>query len=229
MGESKFEKNLREKFEERRIEPSLQAWKKLESGLKKSNPKNKKYWVFYVAAGFVGILILTTFFLNRNVGVENQIVIIENPQPKKSSETVSEIEGKEPIIETIREDEMVTTTIPESEKNIPKKEIQQKPTEKKLSEEDEKFINEWALQVANSIKSLPDSSDEELINEVESLLESARKEMFAQKIIQETSVDAVALLDEVEWELDKNFREKIFDFLGDKYEKIRTTLSLNHD
>lgn len=230
MEESKFENNLRKKFEERRIEPSLNSWIKLESELKKSQPKKNNKWILYVAACLIGILIPTSFFINQKPNVENETIVIEDSKPQNPVEDIVEIDEKNAVVNAIQKKEVIQTPISESKKTVTEiKEKNQKPTESKLSEEDEKMINEWAMQVANSIKSLPDSSDEELINEVENLLESARKEMFAQKIIQNSTVDATALLDEVEWELDRDFREKIFDFLGDKYEKIKTALSLQHD
>ena len=60
MAPYKLEDNIREKLEARELKPSADAWKKLESKLDAAQPKKKTLVWYYVAAGFVGFLIIIT-------------------------------------------------------------------------------------------------------------------------------------------------------------------------
>jgi len=63
MEPIKFEEHIREKLQEREIPPSSKSWEKLEKHLEKSKPNkktNKSLWLS-IAAGFVGIIIVTSF------------------------------------------------------------------------------------------------------------------------------------------------------------------------
>ncbi len=62
--------------------------------------------------------------------------------------------------------------------------------------------------------------------EVDSLLRKAQNEVLADKIFnKEGKVDAMALLNEVEGELDKSFREQIFESLKTGFLKVRTAVA----
>ncbi|MEQ9581943.1 MAG: hypothetical protein RIM68_07245, partial [Arenibacter sp.] len=61
--------------------------------------------------------------------------------------------------------------------------------------------------------------------EVDSLLKLAQKELFSERIFRDNhSVDAMALLADVESELDRTFREQIFDMLKEGYVKVKTAV-----
>ncbi|CAN0604335.1 unnamed protein product, partial [Ectocarpus sp. 12 AP-2014] len=62
--------------------------------------------------------------------------------------------------------------------------------------------------------------------EVDSLLTRAQDEILRDKIFnKDKSVDAMALLTEVEDELDKSFRDQIFDSLKAGFIKVRTAVA----
>ncbi|PHQ62576.1 MAG: hypothetical protein COC08_00130 [Maribacter sp.] len=62
--------------------------------------------------------------------------------------------------------------------------------------------------------------------EVDSLLRKAQEEILANKIFGEDySVDAMALLNEVEDELDQSFRDQIFETLKIGFLKVRTAVA----
>ena len=65
--------------------------------------------------------------------------------------------------------------------------------------------------------------------DVEALLNNARREIETQRIINNPKVDATALLEDVEWELEESFRDKVFDALGEGYNKVRTAVSERND
>ena len=62
--------------------------------------------------------------------------------------------------------------------------------------------------------------------EVDSLLRIAQQEILTDKIWQQDGkVDAMALLNEVEGELDKTFRDQLFEKLKDGFFKVRTAVA----
>ena len=77
MAPIKIEDNIREKMQERELQPSKDAWAKLETrlGEEKKSGLNRKTW-YAIAAGFIGILILASVFFN-NDAVTNDAEIVE--------------------------------------------------------------------------------------------------------------------------------------------------------
>lgn len=235
MERSRFEDNLRRQFEEREIKPSVGAWEKLAKDLNKKSPKKSNFRIWYAAAGMVGVILLTTFFFNSQNNMEPELVVTKEvpvikKEPIHPKETISDKKSKSHPTESTP----IAVSKPESHPEKIRKSEDNKPVPEsravaELSPEDEKLLDEWAAQVASSIKALPEKTDLELVDEVETMLADARRELFIQKTIQNSQVDATALLEEVEWELDKSFRERIFDFLGDKYDKLKTAISLKLD
>ena len=68
MEPNKFEKDFREKLNQRKIEPSDKAWDRLDAMLsvaEKKQPKKKNNRWLYIAASLVGFLLVGTFFFNQ--------------------------------------------------------------------------------------------------------------------------------------------------------------------
>jgi hypothetical protein len=67
MAPIKFEDNIREKLEDREIEPSGDAWKRLSERLDENSKKKNNYTFWYaIAASIIGILIAVSVFSNRS-------------------------------------------------------------------------------------------------------------------------------------------------------------------
>jgi hypothetical protein len=60
--------------------------------------------------------------------------------------------------------------------------------------------------------------------EIDALLRNAQRDLTTDRILNETKIDATALLEDIEFELEKSFRDKVFDALGDNFSKIRTAV-----
>ena len=68
MEPNNFEKDFREKLNERKIEPGNQAWDRLDAMLsiaEEKKTKKSRKWL-YIAASIVGFLLVGTFFFNQN-------------------------------------------------------------------------------------------------------------------------------------------------------------------
>ena len=62
--------------------------------------------------------------------------------------------------------------------------------------------------------------------DVEALLLKAQRDITNQRILQQstTTIDSASLLNDVESELERSFRDKVFDALGEGFNIIRTAV-----
>ncbi len=67
MAPIKFEDHIKEKLEQRKLQPSTNAWETLQNKLETNQTKksNKTYWGLGIAASFIGILIVASVFFNK--------------------------------------------------------------------------------------------------------------------------------------------------------------------
>lgn len=251
MAPYKLEDNIREKLEAREIKPSSGAWEKLEGKLNAEQPKKKDVGWYYMAASFVGILILASVFFSQNFdGSKSQIVneTIELKNPENNAEIIPEhSEPTKMASEEIKTEEVKTDTkkndyrnsliaIPQKKSVVEKKlerdkilanttEEERMPNpEAQIMQQEDALFNQKIDEVVASVKNLQEHNNEVTAQEVEQLLMAARRDIQAQRILQSPKVDATALLQDVEWELEKSFRDKVFDALGEGFRKIRTAV-----
>lgn len=250
MAPVNLENNIREKLESRELKPSSDAWKKFEATLDKKQPKSKKILWYYVAASFVGLMILSSILFNQNSLEENRNFVDSDQKQiniENAPEISSEVSHKEEVAtedifqkipqENKNTDNKINPIPPKKESSIDKQ-IQRseviaeaspnktEPTNKVVSsKEGDELIEKKVHEVAASIKSLQNNNSEVTVEEVETLLNNARRDIQTQRILQSPKIDAMALLEEVEWELDKSFRDKVFDALGEGFQKIRFAIS----
>jgi len=97
MEQNKLETQFKEKLNSREIKPTELAWDRLDTMLsiaEVTKPKRKFSWL-YIAASFIGLLLLSTVFLNQKentIDIEKNTVAIEKMYPKVNSK--SEIKSK---------------------------------------------------------------------------------------------------------------------------------------
>lgn len=259
MAPYKLEDNIREKLESRELKPSEKAWDKLQVKLDAEQPQKKTVLWYYVAASVIGILILSSVFYTNTIEVKDEIVtesvdektidndlkiiphsedaqkyvstqnnsVVNKPEENKSKEKLQSNSNSN--LKTSSPESPLSTGTKKSEidKKIDKTKVLAN-TEKEKSLEEE-LINAKVDEVIASVKELQHNHNEVSITEVENLLNKARREIQAQKILNTPKVDATALLQEVEWELEKSFRDKVFDALGEGFIKIRTAVIERND
>jgi len=82
-------------------------------------------------------------------------------------------------------------------------------------------------EVVSEITKFKAEKDKVTDQEIDSLLKQAERELFKNKILLENSktVSADALLQEVEDELEKTFRDKVFDALKKSFESVKTVVA----
>ncbi|NOY47737.1 MAG: hypothetical protein GXO84_06000 [Chlorobi bacterium] len=257
MAPIKFENDLKDKLEQRKLQPSAAAWKNLQERLDANQNKrnNKGYWRLAIAASFVGILIISSIFFNKNqsdtieptlVNTEEQQmpkvndkvvlpikketeIVAENPKTKKdkpvtkksltnkASESNSQLQQKQKAL--IKGETKVIVAQTETKRDT--KETAVKPMEK-LSFEDIK-IQEIVAQV-EALKKVNNIVSDAEIN---ALLDQAQKEITLHKLYNETTkkVDANALLEDVEADLEQSFRERAFKAIKSGYKYVKTAVA----
>lgn len=242
MEPDKFEKHIKNQLHKREINPSDNAWDKISGQLQKTEPiKSKRFFWYGVAAAFIGILIISSLYFNiSDESIDSGIQIVETPNepefiPKTEAVVIKQNaieekitisdkpnikDAKKPSVQVETESDLnteIASTVGFSSKII-KADAVPKETEQLVNAK----IGEIVAQVNLSENSnLPVSSIE-----VDSFLRQAQQEILTDKIFnQEGKVDALALLNEVEGELDKSFREQIFESLKTGFLKVRTAIA----
>jgi hypothetical protein len=245
METDKFEKHIKSQFKDREIQPSENAWEKISSELNSNTSKKKPVYLWMGIAASVMVLIgIALFYFNGSDDVnEIQFEVVdtynkEALEEKKSTESVPFLE-KEPEAVVKNDVEKINSGVAKKQESIKNKEI--------ITVEDE-------IEVASVERIVPEKKGDELeisddiINtkvagivaqldvleqystvtdaEVDSLLKRAQQEILQEKIFKtDKSVDALALLTEVEGELDQSFRDQIFNSLKASFIKVRTAVA----
>ena len=243
MAPSKFEKHIKKTLQEREIRPSANAWDRISGQLEASEKsKPKGYYWYGIAASIIGLLLVSVWYLNDvKLPDAPQIVVKEksaNPatQELPTSKVVLEDKTMEDITETKKIGESKNTikvaVLPEIEPELKKPiAIVAKPSvqlekltivPKGSDELINSKINEIAVQVGRLEMENRVVTDEE----IDALLLKAHQEILENNIFRkDSSVDAMALLADVENELDKSFRDEIFDALKNGLLKVRTAVA----
>ncbi len=236
----KFERHIREKLGEREISPSPQAWEKIEKRLSSNaTPIEKRNYRYVIAASFIGILIAFGFLFFPNEEDVAQKQIVEKEEIEKEVPGKNEIpklpEEKAELVKSSKQDEIKTKIKSIEIKPSPVaivameevEKVNQEPIKDSVWELSEDIIGLKANEVLKQVVLLEKLNETEITDaEVDSLLRAAQKEILTDKLFDKRGkVDAMALLVEVEDELDESFRGQIFEALKEGYLKLRTSVA----
>lgn len=234
MAPNKFEQHIKEKLDNRTLQPSSDAWsrlsKRLDNDTKKT--KNNSYWWLGLAASIVGILLVTTLFNGGEKSVESNPVIVDNPQPIEQKTELQDVikisdsnKNNMPIItdEKIVKENIIVTRNSNSQAIGIKNEAMKSPeaTVKELTFEEQKIQD-----VVAQIQILKDNNVEVTDSEIDELLLKAQKEINLNKLYNNKGlVDAKSLLQDVEADIDQSFRSKVFDALKDSFGTVKSAVA----
>lgn len=233
----KLEKHVKKELETREIIPSKDAWEKISHQLEPEHKKGAGFsYKYAVAAGFIGLLIASLFFLNTQSETEPIQLVDENNEEvpvlstdKKNVGVAKEI-TTDAIVEVV-EDEPKESISNQPINIVPKvlnaNEIASKQEVDQLILDDANpLISEKINEVFAQVALLEQINENVSDAEVDSLLRAAQAEIIKEKVFQDNgSIDAMALLTEVEDELDASLRDQLFDTLKDGYFKLRTAVA----
>lgn len=251
----KHEEQLKEKLEQRTIQPSSNAWQKLNDKLDEEAPTNNKkgFWYIGIAASIVGILLITNvFFSNDNANIVEP-VIVDTKTSVDTQNTNDVNEAKKELINNKTEDVSTNNTKTDAvEKKEPTKQsvLKQKidseqlklipnKTEKKIVAEninkEEKeattkklsFEEQKAKDVVAQIQTLK-KTKEVTDAEIDALLSAAQREISFKRLYNESTktIDANALLLSVEDDIEQeSFRTRVFEMLKAGYNEVKTVVA----
>ncbi len=264
MAPIKYEEQMKDKLEKRRLQPSPKSWETLANRLdadEKAPFRFKLSWLA-IAASVIGILFVTTmYFNNRPVETTTETIVnTENNNLKEKMKGTKEFtieqtqkindvavekvnsgttiqnndtsnansssivtnssavnEKKQHITAQIRENEMQSTLASNVKDTSEETVVALKSS--KLTFEDQKVQD-----VVAQIKGLKSNGSNVTNTEIDSLLKKAQQEILSNRLYNESTrmVDANALLQSVEADLEQSFRSRVFEALQSGYESVKT-------
>ncbi|MBE8725664.1 hypothetical protein [Flavobacterium hungaricum] len=230
MEPNNFEKDFRDKLNERKIEPSNKAWDRLDAMLsvaEEQKPKKKNRKWLYIAASFVGFLLAGTIFFNQNNNTAEtpKTVVVEKEMQQESI--------TEPVVHNI---DSTKTVIVSSEKNVEKTIIKQ---EKISNRTINKTLKNESNQIAESSIINQNNQSKQPVNNQTVIAETPKKENVDQlleiaenKVIAESKakkakvkINASDLLNQVDGELELSFREKMITKVNKNFQEVKVAVT----
>lgn len=235
MEPEKFEKSIKEQLQRREIKPSAGSWEKLEGRLEQKEERSKRPFLWLgLAAAFAAIFVLMgTFFSNPFTQNEPAVVEETSEMPVKLQQESPEFKPDPTKEVMIASEETETPEIlqPEesarvlNEKNkalavVTEPGMETKPASEEIQKPD----------LASVKKKLSEEHPEMLAkisdSEIEALLLLAEADMDEASAGYATkTVSPDDLLNEVEYELEQSFRDKIFQTITEGFSKAKTAVA----
>lgn len=249
MERNQFEKEIQEKFLTREITPSKNAWKKLEEELPEKAVKRKSphNLIWLAAAAVISMFLVFYNPFKQNVQpvsteevpmveeakkpikeeiikpVNNEIIVLDNQLVKEDPK--NKVETNSPIVnpQKTRKKKVVAST---SKMATTKKASPNLQTPKTVltTKSEEIVAAEAVLDEVKKIEAangeVSEATIDDLIRKAQLKLEKSKKPAKST-----TSNAALALLEDVEQELDQSFRNRVFDLLKKGLVKVKTAVA----
>lgn len=219
MEPNKFEEEIRNKLNEREIQPSAAAWTKLEGMLSVEDKPRRRFPWWYVAASVLGFLLVgTVYFSLKKNPLENQkngVVIQQELIPENKSIVLDSLNLKkeqESYPEKVLNDKKSDFYVLNKESEIRKKDSNKIITEKVLIEN--KLIQEESTIQSKGV------TVEELLARVDKSARMRNNHDSELKV----HVNPNQLLQQIETDLEPTFRQKVFSKVAENYSKVKEAI-----
>ena len=250
MEPNKLEKQFRDKLNAREIQPSAQAWDRLDAMLSVAEEKKtrKPFGFLFIAAGILVLVTLGLFFFNQNdtvINTPNTVVVTETKNDTLQNPT--EIRTA-PIVESQKQNEAVASSDvqPTTHNNVTLSAVegQQKSTNRQgvsiqnQSPKSNQIIKDKTIeyQVSSDValKELPKIMEQKEIvirKEVKVKSDESLLADLDHKVKESTNktatvkVDAKTLLSQVDGEVEYSFREKMLQKINKNYQEVKVALA----
>ena len=223
MEPNKLENNFREQLNRREIQPSEMAWDRLDAMLSVAeNKKPKKRTWLYIAASFLGFMLIGSLFFNQSeteIKTNDAVVVQENT--KSQTENTSQDQTSPVSSSTI-------TAVQPNQKAIASVTTSSKKGSKATTENSS--ISEKGTEEVQLIEEIKPVVKPNRYIESESLLAEAETKLQTESIKSSVAksgvkVNSKNLLNSVEGELDDTFRERVVRSIGKNYETVKSSLA----
>ncbi|WP_417368234.1 hypothetical protein [Flavobacterium beibuense] len=231
MEPNNWEKEIKKKLNNRTIQPTDAAWDRLDAMLsvtEKKKVKPTRIWM-YAAAGFVGILLTASLFFKvaqnpETVPVVNDnvdgIVITPSATLGADSITIGNILDNNKA-SAVKPAVMVAQQPVANTQNPVKEKTESRVKTKHIKTQPGVMVNNTSdLAVSGTTLSVPLTPD----MEAEKLLEETLLSVKLPKEKPTVKVNANSLLNEVEDQLDNNYRSKTWQTITEKYNAVKTSV-----
>ncbi len=220
MEPNNIEKQIKEKLNQREIQPSANAWDRLDAMLsvEEQKPKRNYKWLS-IAAVFVGFTLIGIFMMNKENSVENVIpsnsVVLENEM--------------ETIKNEIRIDsENVFTEVEKAAviNNQRTKKIEKPSTE--INPKKDFLLDNYSKNEEVIVENQPKESTAKYTNAESLLAEIENGEKIEIPNVSKkpsVKVDANSLLSSAETEVNETFRDKVIESINKKYNSVRSAFA----
>jgi hypothetical protein len=232
MAQNKLENQIREKLNSREIQPSAQAWDRLDAMLTVGEEKKTKRSFFSfkyigIAASVLVFVTLGLFYFNqKNTTIESQ-------------NTVVETERKETPNSNIQTPNLESRQIEEVAVSVKKEDYSQQTTDnrKPITNNNEvSIINQNQEEAIVNQEIVSPKQEEKIIKktsmvDVDELLASVEKDRKKETKVSKSSIniDAKNLLSEVDTELDMTFRQRVLNTVNKNYKSVKeAVVNRNH-
>lgn len=256
MAPNKFEESIKNKLEQRTIQPSSYVWAKLENRLVASKKKHKNKTIFWIglAASVVGILLIASQFFNEVPLEKSTPVLVVIPEVNEQNNHTEVAVEESNVEERMNTQEHPTTAIqtaqvavkptitseikPEvlvavtNEVEIAENSFQEQEAQPvELQLQNLSFEEQKIQQVIAQVQILKDHDTAISEADLEALLAQAQNEIVQEKLNRENYgiVDARLLLQDVEADLDRTFRDKVFEALKANFNFVKTAVAQRND
>jgi hypothetical protein len=232
MAQNKLENQIREKLNSREIQPSAQAWDRLDAMLTVGEEKKTKRSFFSfkyigIAASVLVFVTLGLFYFNqKNTTIESQ-------------NTVVETERKETPNSNIQTPNLESRQIEEVAVSVKKEDYSQQTTDNRqpiTNNNEVSIINQNQEEAIVNQEIVSPKQEDKIIKktsmvDVDELLASVEKDRKKETKVSKSSIniDAKSLLSEVDTELDMTFRQRVLNTVNKNYKSVKeAVVNRNH-
>ncbi|MEN2488056.1 hypothetical protein AAYQ05_09690 [Flavobacterium sp. B11] len=235
MEPNNFEKDFREKLNDRKIDPSDKAWDRLNAMLsvaEEKKPKKSRKWL-YIAASIVGFLLVGTIYFNRSETVEikkDTPIVLEQ---KTNRDTVNAVGiNKNDVVSVSNHHQkriMKNTPAPvgihNQNKNSEQLENNVALSVKNDLKEDTAIVNSFESKNHQSENKSKYISAEKLLAEVNGKVETNATDEIIKKNRKAVSVNPNDLLLNAETELNQSYRESALDKFNKNLKVVKSAIA----
>ena len=232
MEPNNIENQIREKLNSREIQPSTQAWDRLDAMLTVAEEKKTKRSFFSfkyigIAASVLVFVTLGLFYFNqKNITIENQNTVVETDIKKQNTEETIPVTENSILVkgqnnEVAVSNEKMTTHNPKPETR------NSQPTSNEVSiitqNQEEAIVNQEIVSPKQEVKTIKKTS----MVDVDELLASVEKDRKKETKVSKSNIniDAKSLLSEVDTELDMSFRQRVLNTVNKNYKSVKEAVA----
>jgi hypothetical protein len=228
MELNNFEKQIKEKLNQREIQPSSNSWDRLDAMLSVNEEKKTKrsFGWLYIAASILVLVTAGLFFINQNNSTikidENSVTNqVNNDSLKPKIEKENSEENVVPIQKTQQLVQVEENAISKPQNTIKNKEvsiIKNNQNQKISTSQNQQEIVQVITKKEEEV--LP---KDVIVNPEEqiTIAENPTKTQQNQAI----KVDASSLLSQVDGELEQSFRQKVISKIAKNYQEVKVALA----